>query len=107
MQKRTILIDRDEYERFQRILDAGKQVRSDVWVPLHKTYLVDFGGGIEADIQVCNGERPYVIGTLYNGDFEVATTDPSEELLGEYTFDHEGRIYVVEIQVKQEIKVKA
>lgn len=107
MQKRTIYISREEYGDVQTFLDKGKPVNDVGRDEILKIFQVDFGEGVEADIRIINSDRPYVGGSLYNGDCETAVLEPREELLGGYTFDHEGRIYVVEIQVKQEIKVKA
>jgi hypothetical protein len=102
MQKRTIDISREEYADVQKFLDKGKPVEDLGRDEILKLFQVDFGGGIEADVMVCNGDRPYVGSALYNGDFEVATTDPSEELLGEYPLYFNGDSYTVEIRVKQE-----
>jgi hypothetical protein len=100
MQKRTIYVSRDEYQALQGYLD-GKDFVEDVGRDdVIKTFTVDFGGGLEVDIKVCNGDGPYVDAVLFLDGHEVEVLEPSDELLGEYPFNYNGDSYTVDIQVK-------
>lgn len=64
-------------------------------VPLVLT--ANFGGGIEADIKLCNGDSPYVDAVLFKDGHEVDVLEVSDSLEGEYPFEYEGVEYLVEV----------
>ena len=62
------------------------------------TITVMFGGGIEADIKLCNGDSPYVDAVLFEGGEEVQTLEVTDTIEGEYVFEHNGDQYVVVVE---------
>jgi len=62
------------------------------------TFTFDFGGKIEADIKVCNGDTgPWVDSVLFLDGSEIQCLEPSDQLEGEYPFDYNGVKYTINI----------
>jgi len=58
-------------------------------------FTADFGGGIEADIKVCNGDGPYVDPVLFIDGYEICLGEPRWHLEGDYEFSFLGDTYTV------------
>ena len=61
------------------------------------TLTAHFGGGIEADIKVCNGDSPYVDPVLFENGSELLALDVTDTLLGSYRFVLDQQEYIVEV----------
>ena len=87
----TIYVDPTQADLMQQYLDNNGYDK----VNTIQTYTASFNGGVEADIKVCDGNPPFVDAVLYDGGSEVQLTEVSDELLGEYQFFYDGKIYTV------------
>ncbi|MDF2879679.1 MAG: hypothetical protein K0R54_236 [Clostridiaceae bacterium] len=91
----TITISQKEATEIQDILNIAEG-RYEESNDILKTYTVKFDNGFFADIKICNGDTPYVDSLLFdkNGN-QVCVLEISEEILGEYLFEHNGIEYMV------------
>jgi len=85
---RTKYVDIEKYilDDLQVCLDSPGTRKPDTIA----TFTANFGGGLEADIKVCNTEsdsKPYVDAVLFQDGCEVGLLDVGDELAGEYLFD--------------------
>ena len=99
METVTIVISNKEADLMQSFLDSEGEDS----VGTIQNYTADFGGGLEADIKVCKGDPPFVDAVLYANGSEVQVMDVSDELLGEYLFYHNGKVYAVIVEEGIEI----
>lgn len=60
-------------------------------------FIVDFGGGVQVDVTVLNGEPPYVDVVLFDEGREVMTGTVRDCLLGTSSFFYNGGLYTVEV----------
>lgn len=94
--EKTITIDSKTAAFYEKVLMSTDMMGED------DTYIVtaEFENGMEMDIKICgcdNGE-PWTEGVLFNkNSSEVAYTEPSEEFFGEWCFEYNNDIYVVNI----------
>ena len=99
METATIVISNKEADLMQTFLDSdGEEGGGTV-----QSYTADFGGGIEAEIKVCKGDPPFVDAVLYDKGSEVQLMDVSDELLGEYLFYYDEKVYAVTVEEGMEI----
>lgn len=61
------------------------------------THTAKFPDGIEADIKlvICEDERPYTEGVLFQNGREVACTDCKDTYAGEWEFEYNDMKYIV------------
>ena len=95
----SILIDSKEADLMQAYLDSDGEDS----VGTVQTYTADFGDGVEADIKVCKGDPPFVDAVLYDKGSEGQLMDVSDELLGEYLFYYDGKVYAVTVEEGMEV----
>ncbi len=105
--KETIYVDPGEIDELEEILfnekGPSRQFKTGAVIA---TYSVQFVNDFEADIEVCNGDPPYVSGVLYLPVeeeeeitlYEVDTLPPAGELEGEHYFSYGEDVYVVSIK---------
>ena len=103
--EKTIYLKKDEFETISRLLNlTGYEIYMKFGLKRDETitYTADFGNGIEADIKVviCEDDKPYTEGVLFKNGNEVACTEPSDDILGEWWFEYNGEKYVVNVKVK-------
>ena len=67
-----------------------------------QTYTATFNNNVEADIKVCKGDPPFVDAVLYDSGSEVELIEISDELLGDYEFFYNGKIYTVTLEEGRE-----
>ena len=67
------------------------------------TKTAKFPNGIEADIKlvICEEEKPYTEGVLFDNGSEVACTEPDETYDGPWEFEYNGTEYVVNVTIEQ------
>ena len=94
----TIYIDADEADIMQQYLDSDGQDK----VGTIQTYTAIFSGDVEADIKVCDGDPPFIDAVLYDAGSEVELMEVSDELLGDYEFFYNGKIYTVTLEEGRE-----
>jgi hypothetical protein len=97
----TISIDKKVADELQKILDITEGYYEDCDPDgVIETFTADFGDGIEADINVCNGDTPYVDPVLFSYGNQVSGMDVGETLLGRYHFPYNGNDYIVYVEAK-------
>lgn len=95
----TIKVPTLEADIIQRWLDSEKTIPDAGRCEVVTTYTAIFGGGIEADIKVCNSESsPYIDAVLFEDGCEIALLDVSDILLGEYIFMVDEDTYTVLVE---------
>ena len=94
----TIYIDTTEADLMQQYLDSDGEDK----VGTVQTYTAIFSGDVEADIKVCDGDPPFVDAVLYDEGSEVELIEVSNELLGDYEFFYNGKIYTVTLEEGRE-----
>lgn len=67
-------------------------------------YTGHFEDGHFADISICSGQSNFFIDpVLFNKDgYQVCVLDCADTILGEYEFEDEGNIYILEIVQEEE-----
>ena len=96
----TAHMPEDELEALEELLRRDSAVEDAGDCEVLRTLTFDFGGGIEADVKVCNGDTgPWVDSVLFEHGDEVQVLEPSDMLAGEYPFEHpDGRKFNLEIK---------
>ena len=94
----TIYIDTMEADLMQQYLDSDGEDK----VGTVQIYTAIFSGDVEADIKVCDGDPPFVDAVLYDEESEVGLIQLSDELLGDYEFFYNGKIYTVTLEEGRE-----
>jgi hypothetical protein len=71
-----------------------------------KRYTGYFEDGHFADVSVCSGQSNFFIDpVLFNKDgHEVCVLECADDILGEYEFEDNGNIYILEIVQEEEVK---
>lgn len=66
------------------------------------THTAKFPNGIEADIKlvICEEDKPYTEGVLFQNGFELTCTDCEDSYDGEWRFEYNGIEYIVNIIVE-------
>lgn len=100
MVKQVMKVSRSEYDFCSKVLAYKGFYPNYKATHIFRTYTTDLGDGIEVDINVVNGDTPYVDAVLYDHGVEMLTLDPVHELLGDYTFDHFDEKYVIHVDVE-------
>lgn len=69
-------------------------------------YTGRFEDGHFADVSICSGQSNFFIDpVLFNKDgYEVCVLECVDDILGEYEFEDEGNIYILEIVQEEEDK---
>lgn len=80
----------------QHWLDVGERI-PDVKEDVLQSYVEDLGDGYQVDINICNGDGPWIDAILFKDGIEVQTLEPSFRFLGRYEFRHGERAFVVEV----------
>lgn len=94
MQK-TVRIKQDIAKEIQDFLNKDVPVPDAGLDEVMNTFTVNFCKGIEADIKFCNGDTgPWIDAVLFEHGQEVQVLEPSDMLLGEYPFEHNGKEYI-------------
>ena len=94
----TIYIDTMEADLMQQYLDSDGEDK----VGTVQIYTAIFSGDVEADIKVCDGDPPFIDAVLYDAGSEVELMEVSDELLGDYEFFYNGKIYTVTLEEGRE-----
>ena len=94
----TIYIDTMEADLIQQYLDSDGEDK----VGTVQIYTAIFSGDVEADIKVCDGDPPFIDAVLYDAGSEVELMEVSDELLGDYEFFYNGKIYTVTLEEGRE-----
>lgn len=92
----TITLAGAQLEDIRCILSSKKAVPDCEDVPY--TFTANFGGGIEADIKVCNGDPPYVDPVLFDDGEEAVVLAVSGDILGDFEFAFKGDKYIVTVE---------
>jgi len=95
---RAIYVESDEVDLIQSYLDSEGEDE----VGTLATYTAIFEDNIEADIKVCKGDPPFVDAVLYDCGSEVELIEVTDELLGEYMFFYNGKVYTVVVEEGRE-----
>ena len=95
---RAIYVESDEVDLMQSYLDSEGEDGVGTLV----TYTAIFEDNVEADIKVCKGDPPFVDAVLYDGGSEVELIEVTDELLGEYIFFYNGKVYTVVVEEGRE-----
>ncbi len=100
--EKVIFVNPEELEKMEEILailsGSCREFEPDEVVA---TYSVEFANEFEADLEVINGDPPYLRGTLYQPveeEEEVVLYEVDEKVLsgkleGEHCFEHGGQVY--------------
>ena len=96
-------ISRDEHDYWQPLLDEATLDFDTLnilkWATL-KTYLFDFGGGVEAEIKICSGDKNLFIDpVLFINDKQLQVLDCEGDLLGDYEFELDNNSYIASIEI--------
>ena len=100
MKKQVIKIDKKIIEEYNRYLDSGEEYPDCNRYDTVESWTARFGNGIEADIKVCStGDCDlFVDAVLFKDGSEAALAgDPEYQLDGEYEFEFDDEVYVVEV----------
>ena len=95
---RVIYVESDEVDLMQSYLDSGGEDKVGTLV----TYTAIFDDYVEAAIKVCKGDPPFVDAVLYDDGIEVELIEVTDELLGEYIFFYNGKVYTVVVEEGRE-----
>jgi hypothetical protein len=95
---RAIYIESDEVDLMQSYLDSEGEDEAGTLA----TYTAIFEDNVEADIKVCKGNPPFVDAVLYEDGSEVELIEVTDELLGEYMFFYNGKVYTVVVEEGRE-----
>jgi len=101
--KHVVKVDRRSYDFLSGVLGTSGFYAGYKGNHIFKTFSVDLGEGLEVDINVVNGEDPYINAVLYDHGVEMLTLDPTHELLGDYAFEHFGEQYVVSLELEMPV----
>jgi hypothetical protein len=106
--KITVPIKPSLAKELQRLLDLGENIdiskekigKNEV---LH-VFTVKFDNGFEADIKVCASEGGcFVDPVMFNKKgYEICVLDCEYELVGDYSFEVDGKIYLVDLILSKE-----
>ncbi len=100
--EKTIYINPEELDKMEAILSIetgfSREFEPDEVIA---TYSFEFANEFEADLEIINGDTPYLRGTLYQPVedeeevvlFEVDERIMSGKLEGEHCFEHGGQLY--------------
>jgi len=100
--KKTIYVDPEELDKMDDILaiESGfyREFEADEVIAV---YSIEFGNEFEADLEIINGNPPYLRGTLYQPveeEEEIVLYEVDEKILpkkleGEHRFEHGGHVY--------------
>lgn len=103
MQK-IFYIPKEEIDKYNRMMQAVHVDYEENEIPRYavvKTWSVDLGNGYEADIKVCSSSYDdplWCEGVLFLHGSECGCTEVSDDLLGEYQFEHRGRQFIIVVQ---------
>ena len=102
--EKIIYLNLEELEKIEEILAAlhgtCREFEPDEVIA---TYSVEFANEFEADLEIVNGDPPYIRGTLYRpveDEEEIVLFEVDEKLMpgkleGEHFFEYEGQVYKV------------
>ena len=100
MQK-VFYIPEKEIDKYNKMMQADHVDYEENEIPRYaavKTWSVDLGNGYEVDIKVCSssyGDPLWCEGVLFLHGSECGCTEVSDNLLGEYWFEHSGKQFVI------------
>ena len=100
MKKQVIPIDKKTVDEYNKYLDSGEEYPYGCRYSTVESWTACFGNGIEADIKVCCADdySLFVDAVLFKDCGEAALAgDPEYQLDGEYEFEFDDEIYVVEV----------
>lgn len=100
-----ILIDKETHDEYQALLDEYEfdlnehDISSDSAVLV---YSEKFSNGFEVDIKICSGQDSlFVDPVLFNQyGHEIGLLDVTDEILGEYEFEYDNKIYIVNVKLE-------
>ena len=95
----TCTLNKDIVQEIQALLDKDVAVEDAGSDEIMNTFTVDFGDGIQADINFINTDNgPYLDAILFNQGSEVFVLEPSYMLVGEYPFTFGDTTYILTIK---------
>lgn len=99
-------IPKTDVDRYNKLMQASQVDYEENDIPRYttvKTWSVDLGDGYEADLKVCSsnyGDPLWCEGVLFLHGSECGCTEVSDNLLGEYWFEHNGKQFTIVVQAK-------
>lgn len=101
MQTKIIKISNALNRELQSFLDSVGEDKVDTIY----TLIAQFHNGIEVDIKVCNGDKPYVDAVIFGYGHDLGCLDVGDTLLGEYIFeDILGDTYKITVELETDYK---
>ena len=98
----TCTLDKYIAQEIQTLLDKDVAVEDAGSDEIMNTFTVDFGDGIQVDINFINTDSgPYLDAILFNQGSEVYVAEPSWQLVGEYDLMFGDTQYILTIKEKQ------
>jgi hypothetical protein len=102
---KTLRISKAVAKKAQKFLDSEGTGGCDVWGYWSVRFPKQNRG---VDIKVVDGDTPYVDPVLFEtvkdgknvNWHEVGVAEPSDTLVGDYTFEDEGDTYIVKVRVR-------
>jgi len=99
--EKTITVKQVEIKRLQKLLDQDEVNFTD-GIEMDSTLFnesVRFDNGFSANVKVCSGQTNcWTEAVIFNNEgIEIGVTEPSFELLGEYSFSFEENEYIINV----------
>lgn len=83
------VISKEDFKLFNLLLQVPGTDTTDVLA----TITVKFTDGCEADIKICDGDARWIDAVLFDENgHQISVLEPSDSLLGNYTFDSEHTV---------------
>ena len=97
--KKILKIEKSLANKIQEMINTNNIRNEDFQDGIYKTFTIDFGNNIEADIKVCIGDdrTVFIDPVLFDNGSEVCLIDVSFEFLGEYIFKYANNEYIAKL----------
>lgn len=99
-------IPQADADRYNRLMQADQVNYEEHDIPRYavvKSWSVNLGDGYEAEIKVCSsnyGDPLWCEGVLFLHGSECGCTEVSDDLLGEYWFEHNGEQFLIVVKAE-------
>ncbi len=99
-------IPQADADKYNRLMQADQVNYEEHDIPRYavvKSWSVNLGDGYEAEIKVCfsnYGDPLWCEGVLFLHGSECGCTEASDDLLGEYWFEHNGEQFLIVVKAE-------